>query len=337
MAESKVTPIKSLSDPSESGTYFRILCMTGKNQGMAWLLNGYRIIMGRGEDVDIQVLDKRSSREHAELVKHEDGYVITDLKSQNGVTINDFKIDQHKMVDGDKIVIGQTVFKFNKIVVEKKITLVEAEGTPEEYEGDEEYENDKNSERDSASTDAPAKKKRFLIYGSALIALVFFLLEDEGERNPASTKKAQESVVDNALDDLIKKQAREKSKEEKARLEEYIHRGQREFREGNYFRAIEEFNMALILSPNDGHAGFYLNKTKQALDRHIKLISDKGAREYGQLKYRGAVKSYCEIVKLLLRYPEDERYKEAKSQIELIEKKLGYEEGEYRCIKEEIR
>ena len=86
-----------LKNPKEPGTHFRFLCMTGPSKGKVYYLTGARITIGRGEDADIQIVDTKISREHAELSFSDGGYTITDLGAQNGIIVNDTKIKQKKL------------------------------------------------------------------------------------------------------------------------------------------------------------------------------------------------------------------------------------------------
>jgi pSer/pThr/pTyr-binding forkhead associated (FHA) protein len=147
MKANSIKIVKTLSPPSEAGTHYRLVCMTGKNKGLSYYINKDRVILGRSDNADVQVLDTKSSREHVELVKISDGYVLTDLGSQNGVVVNDLKVTQHNLVDGDRIIIGATVFKFNKIVVERKFEIVEAEDEEDDDEDDEVAQIDFNDEK----------------------------------------------------------------------------------------------------------------------------------------------------------------------------------------------
>ena len=318
MSEAKVKMTKDLSPPKDVGRHFRMLCMTGKNKGSAYFINGNRVVLGRSQKADIQVIDEKSSREHAELVRNADTYILTDLKSSNGVIVNDVKVIQRKLSDGDKIVIGKVVFRFDILKVRANKDVIRRRDSEDEIE---EYD---ENEKKVAKT----KSKKPIIYVAALLCLYLFLFEEESQRKPASPENTIEDVSNN-LTDVIDQYTQ--SNERSSINDEYIHRGQREFREKNYFRAMEEFNMALILDPRDSDAGFYLNKTKQALNNHVKFMFEKGGREYDQLKYSGAIKSYCEIVKLLQKYPDDERYKDAMTQIKVIGKKMGANEEEYQC------
>ena len=67
MAQSLVKKVNSLKAPTDPGVHHRIMFMTGRNKGVSLYLTGDRLVMGRGDKVDIQVADPKSSREHAEL------------------------------------------------------------------------------------------------------------------------------------------------------------------------------------------------------------------------------------------------------------------------------
>jgi hypothetical protein len=68
MSSSKNVRITTeLKSPSEVGVFYRLLCMTGPNKGKVYYLTGKRLIIGRGDNADIQIVDTKISREHAEL------------------------------------------------------------------------------------------------------------------------------------------------------------------------------------------------------------------------------------------------------------------------------
>ena len=112
-------------------------------------------------------------------------------------------------------------------------------------------------------------------------------------------------------------------------------RGLREYREGNYFRAIHEFNLALIIAPQDSQAEFYLRKAKEELDNAITSEVQKAQRDESSLKYKSAIVSYCSIIRLLYSAPDDSRYKNAEKKIKDLEVKQGLEEGETSCLKKQ--
>lgn len=331
-ANVKIT--RELKVPEAVGVHHRLLCMTGKNKGLSYYVKGKRAVLGRGEHVDVQVLDTKSSREHAELTLHGGKYVLTDLGSQNGVTVNDLKVNQHTLEDGDRVIIGQTVFKYSVLKVEPDLTLIEGEEDDDELSELEESSSDKPKSKKSKASNAEKDKKKKIIYAIAGLAIVFLIFGDaEKEKQDETTDKDS----NNTLDRSLKMQPTNSGKtetdiEQERKLNAVLHRGLREFREGNYFRAIAEFNFALLISPNNGRASFYLNRTRQRLDEEIGMNFTKARQEVNALKYDAAIISYCSVLRLLRDYPEDERYIEAEKQIDLIKERMGYLANEDSCF-----
>lgn len=338
-----------LKTPNEVGVHYRLLCMTGPNKGNVYYLTGKRVVIGRGESADIQIVDTKISREHGELSFSENAYTITDLGAQNGIIVNDTKIKQKKLNDGEKIVIGQTVFKYNVITVSQSLEMMIADATPDSAMAKEikrgvkvkvPLKNTRNEAEENFKLEKPANtnatsKSKFLIFGVILIALVFILLG--GNDKPGAVVKATRPKTQTDLDifnESVIVKTKEDDPETKKKLDALIHSGRREFREGNYFRAMEEFRLALLISPNNGQASFYLSKSKQRLDDEIKKNFEKGAQEQDAKKYQSAIVSFCSVVQLIKEYPDDERYKTAMTNLSAIESALGMEKGEIKCFEE---
>ncbi|WP_127718370.1 FHA domain-containing protein [Halobacteriovorax sp. HLS] len=328
MKSQNVRITRDLTRPEAEGVHFRLLCMTGKNKGLVYYLKGKRVVLGRSDKIDVQVLDTKSSREHAELTRFGNTYIATDLGSQNGIIINDLKVSQHQLTDGDKIIIGQTVFKFNIIVVKNELIEVDEEDEDEE-DDDEEYEEEvtKKSKKKAAS---PADKKKKLIYAAVAVLLVVMFLPSEPPKK--TTKKPVVAKEDKSLAEVLRNRNKDYDQETEEKIDVILHRGYRELRENNYMRAIEEFNMALILSPNHGRASASLEKSKMLLDEQVKSQFNKAKREIDSLKYQKAVRIYCSILRYLQEKPEDERYKRADKEIKAIIDEQGLRADEVKCF-----
>ncbi|MBP9681150.1 MAG: FHA domain-containing protein [Bacteriovorax sp.] len=335
-----------LKAPKEPGTHFRFLCMTGPNKGKVYYLTGKRITIGRGEEADIQIVDTKISREHAELSFANGGYTITDLGAQNGIIVNDSKIKQKSLIDNEKVVIGQTVFKYNVIeVFSADLTSLEDEFDNSKSKestqvlkmrGQQKIKNMDMFAGGSQGNSTPQKKggSKILIFGIVIAGVLFILLDNnDGQNSNNNSRKTTSSTsFDRDFDQIAVKKIKQEDADVKRKLESLIHSGRREFSEGNYFRAIEDFRLALLISPNNGHASFYLSKAKQSLDDDIKKNFEKGKQEYESKKLQSAVVSYCSVVQLIQNYPNDERYKSAMLQISAIESELGMEKGEIKCF-----
>lgn len=341
-ANVKIT--NELKSPSEPGTHHRFLCMTGPNKGKVYYLLGKRIIIGRGENADIQIVDTKISREHAELSFADNKYTITDLGAQNGIIVNDSKVKQKKLSDAEKIVIGSTVIKYNLIEVSgnEMIMAEDADvGPVKEMKINRPKSSSPKIQRDdpfagNGRRAEPEKKggpPKVLVFG-LIIGGVVYALFSGNEEAPQKGKGPSNvpSDLEREFNTPIVKRVTPEDAEVKKKLEALIHSGRREFSEGNYFRAMEDFRLALLLSPNNGQASFYLSKAKQSLDDDIRKNFEKGKQEFEAKSYRAAIVSYCGVVQLIQNYPNDERYKNAMLQISAIESELGIEKGEIKCL-----
>ncbi|HEY0790157.1 MAG TPA: FHA domain-containing protein [Chthoniobacterales bacterium] len=74
---------------------------------------GKTIVLGRGEDVDVQLNDTAISRQHARIQKESQGYRIFDLHSKAGSFVNGRRFDEHALVIGDQVQIGPFCFVFD--------------------------------------------------------------------------------------------------------------------------------------------------------------------------------------------------------------------------------
>lgn len=72
------------------------------------------ITIGRGNDADISIPDKLSSRLHCGISFWNDAYFIRDFKSKNGTSVNGKRIDVVRLHAGDQIKVGSTVFSVEK-------------------------------------------------------------------------------------------------------------------------------------------------------------------------------------------------------------------------------
>jgi pSer/pThr/pTyr-binding forkhead associated (FHA) protein len=304
--------------------------MTGKNKGLVYYLKGKRVVLGRSDKIDIQVLDTKSSREHAELTKFQSTYIVTDLGSQNGIIINDLKVSQHQLIDNDKIIIGQTVYKFNVIKVEDDL-LEDDDEDDDEEEDDEEEDYEEVKPKKSKKKEAESAKRKKMIYAVVgVVLLMMFLPSEESGKKKKAPKIVEKE--DKSLAQVLSQRNKNYDRETEEKIGVILHRGYRELREKNYMRAIEEFSMALILSPNHGRASAYLEKSKMLLDAQVKSQFNKAKREIDSLKYTKAVRIYCSILRYLQEKPEDERYKRADKEIKAIIEEQGLRADEVKCF-----
>ena len=92
-----------------------LIIASGKQEGNYYPLGRRTNVIGRDEALPIQVLDQMISRKHLQIRFDEKAgrYFAFDMKSRNGVYVNNVKIDgEVALSDGDVILIGTTVLVF---------------------------------------------------------------------------------------------------------------------------------------------------------------------------------------------------------------------------------
>ena len=71
-------------------------------------------MIGRSRRCDIVLADPNTSRQHAEVRREGDAYVIIDLDSTNGVLVNRRAVKRAVLQDGDRIELGATELRFER-------------------------------------------------------------------------------------------------------------------------------------------------------------------------------------------------------------------------------
>lgn len=75
-------------------------------------LVGTRWTLGRDSACDLAIPDPSVSRRHAEIRLTEQGAVLSDLNSTNGVAVNGVRVKSHPLVNGDSVQVGTFVFRY---------------------------------------------------------------------------------------------------------------------------------------------------------------------------------------------------------------------------------
>ena len=85
---------------------------SGPQLGKKWELPHQKVTIGRDHSSDIVVNHSSVSRHHAELTFHGTYRSLSDLRSTNGSFVNGQQIQSQILKSGDRIKIGETIFKY---------------------------------------------------------------------------------------------------------------------------------------------------------------------------------------------------------------------------------
>lgn len=85
---------------------------TGKHRGRQVKLPGERVVVGRGEEVQIRIGSADVSREHCTFVLSEAGVQLEDHGSRNGTLVNGTRVEgQCALSVGDTVTVGPMTFR----------------------------------------------------------------------------------------------------------------------------------------------------------------------------------------------------------------------------------
>lgn len=112
-------PRRLVPDASPTERRPVLISLRGESLAVPIPLDRDNVILGRALDADIRVNDTRASRLHARLSIERDPstgqqhWKLTDLGSTNGTIVNGHVVTETVLNNGDKIVIGDQLFRFD--------------------------------------------------------------------------------------------------------------------------------------------------------------------------------------------------------------------------------
>jgi len=80
--------------------------------GQRYHLTGELTVIGRGTEADIVVDDSGVSRQHIRFEVTPHGTILTDLGSTNGTFVEDQRINEATLLDGNAVTIGRTTIMY---------------------------------------------------------------------------------------------------------------------------------------------------------------------------------------------------------------------------------
>jgi predicted Zn finger-like uncharacterized protein len=91
---------------------YSLAVIMGANAGQIHVVRQPRVVLGRGDDSDIQLQDSEVSRRHAMLEIHGDEAVVTDLGSTNGTYVEAVRIQHATIGSNQEFSLGTTTVMF---------------------------------------------------------------------------------------------------------------------------------------------------------------------------------------------------------------------------------
>lgn len=85
-----------------------LIAYEGELEGQRWIIDRDHVVIGRAPDCDVVLPKRQVSRRHARIERHNDSYLLSDLRSKNGTYVNGKEVrdEPYHLKDGDEIQIA---------------------------------------------------------------------------------------------------------------------------------------------------------------------------------------------------------------------------------------
>jgi predicted component of type VI protein secretion system len=115
---------------------YRLVMRNGPTPGKTFNLEQSEVFVGRDLNNEIVINDPEVSRRHARFFLQGGGYILEDLGSTNGTTINGQRImGPYSLRPGEVILLGENVIMVYEAIMDPNATVVNAAGQPATVQG----------------------------------------------------------------------------------------------------------------------------------------------------------------------------------------------------------
>ncbi|MBI2027071.1 MAG: FHA domain-containing protein [Deltaproteobacteria bacterium] len=260
----------------------RLEIVSGPEEGTLFQLVGGQVKLGRHSDNDIILKDLKASRFHAVIEKKHGHFIVRDLESQNGIYVNNQRVVESELSAGDFLSIGQVVLKYSENIHKPVPHMPPHLGIEE------------------------SKKKNIkaalLVGVFILLALFFISIYFKPDVNQPITREPSQKMPPPTLFGEDFKTPLESSQtplSSTESAENLYFKGEREFLDGNYERAIYYLKACLGLYPGHPLAQLYLQKSFKALDEEVKQAWEVGNLYLTTLEFDLAYAEFKRVVEIL--------------------------------------
>lgn len=301
-----------IMDDGKSFHGANIFLLEGPNKGSTLKIVSDLITIGRLETNDIVINDSLTSRNHAQILYSGGQYIIKDLESRNGTSVNGKSITEKVLMDKDKIQIGNTTLQF--LYPEQKKAEKERRSKKAEVPGI------------TTTKKSPFMKAVLLAVVALFGLLVILMLFFGGEEEKTQVTKIESTlpVPPSALPPLPASGAPSTPPSDSSVLEQVVKHyevGVTNYDSGKLPEAINEWQEALKLNPGHEKSRIKLQKTLEELKNRVEEHYKTGLQDFKYLRYEKAIREW-EMVLRLVPDSRDPRHIMAKENIEKAKLKL---------------
>ncbi len=288
--------------------------MSGPSRGTAYRLVSSRVKLGRGSDNDIVIdNDPKCSRHHAEIVATPRGVEIRDVTDRNQILVDGQECKAAFLNDGSVFTLGDTQFRFS---VKAQVPAL-AHDQMQPTGGWHQQQEAKPGGGQKRPKKKPAGPKVILAVVGAFVAWMF--LSDAPKKSDKALTADEQVEAEMKTAQEIKSAAEQRRPKDPTQsqvgyvqAQQAFVSGFRDYRKGQFERAMESFQACVSLAPNHDLCNRYLRLTQRRFDELVQYHMVLG-RKYRDQNQFSACRSAFRNVMVMVKDPSSKRYKEAKA------------------------
>lgn len=306
MTENKVLKYRTSDVPRQQGEVGRLRILKGAEVGATFVLKSSSITLGRGDEVDIMIGDLKASRTHARVDYTREGWVVSDLGSANGIFFQGEYIRKFSLTSTEHFTIGETIFEFLTSEENTHMLLAPLRSSFDVERGDValseqkvRVQNLKQAPKVAAAKGKPQNNMRTIVLVAVLAGVYFFMdqpaQKPQAPANAAAKKKTSDTATETEERALASYLPASVTKDVEKTADQYYWQGFREYTNGNFIRAKDDFELALQVDPAHEKARYYLASANKDNQEEIERLS-ASARKAKAIGKDLEAKGLCETV-----------------------------------------
>ncbi len=317
----------------QSRAKYTISIISGPNKGDEYQLLSQKITIGRSDENDI-ILDKdnKASRNHAEINISSLGITVKNLSENNKLRVDGKTVSRADLKNNSIIVVGSSKIKFT-VELLMSTTPINNNFSLAEHKPDNSF---ASAGKEPQHAHAIQEKKKsniifIIVIFSIIVGAAYIFTSETKTFNPLEIQSTEdiEASIDTAnelrLDEA--KAFKQKGLHTEAFQEaqsNYI-KGFRDFKKGQYVRAIPSFQACLSLFPKHSLCQRYQKLSYKKHDELIQYNMALGKKYFDQGQYKACMATFNNA-KIMISNTNSKIYKEAVANLKLCALKT---EGQY--------
>jgi pSer/pThr/pTyr-binding forkhead associated (FHA) protein len=291
------------------GATATLTVLNGSARGEKFTMTSQRLSIGRDEENDISIPgDQKMSRRHAEILLSQNGLEIRNVSEQNIMEVDGRECRRAFLNDNVAILLGETRFQFS---VHGSVARAapSARIIP--------------SRRHRRKPGTQTSRRPLIVLG--VVGLILWFVFSGGAKKPkapvtedAEIKAAQ--LLKSAAEARRPKNAGANDLGYNQAQESFV-MGFRDYRKGQYERALSSFQACLSLFPSHTLCSRYLSLTQKRFDELIQYHMVLGRKYRDQNQYSACASAYRNVM-VMVKDAGNKRYLEAKANFEACQAQL---------------